>query len=202
MTLDTRVKITAHIPQARPDTCRFTVDRPVHETGSAYFWKGGPSAASPLAGKLLALDGALGVRIAGHDVVIRRDSAEEWKPFAAKVGEILREQLGSGEPAVAADFRPDPKEEARLKNQVQMLFETRVNPSVASHGGHVDLMDVKDHRIYLRMGGGCHGCGMASVTLRQGIEGLVREELPEIDEIVDATDHASGASPYYPSQGE
>jgi Fe/S biogenesis protein NfuA len=84
-----------------------------------------------------------------------------------------------------------------LKERVQHLLVTMINPAVAAHGGFVTLVDVDETRVYLEMGGGCQGCGAADVTLRSGIERLIREEVPEITEIVDVTDHGSGTDPYY-----
>lgn len=84
-----------------------------------------------------------------------------------------------------------------LKSRVQELIDTMINPAVAGHGGFVELVDVQDNRVYLQMGGGCQGCGAADITLKAGIERLIREELPEVAEVVDATDHASGSNPYY-----
>lgn len=191
------IRITAHITPSRPNACRFTVDRPVYEERSAYFWSKETAKASPLALKLFELEGVIGARLAGHDVVLTRDSANDWKPFSGKVAEVIRAQLRSGEPAVSESFKPDLKSQIEIKNKVQLLFDTQINPAVAGHGGNIELVDVKDNRIYIKMGGGCHGCGMANVTLREGIETTVREQLPEIDEILDVTDHASGATPYY-----
>jgi Fe/S biogenesis protein NfuA len=84
-----------------------------------------------------------------------------------------------------------------LKTRVQELIDTMINPAVAGHGGYVELIDVQDKRVYLQMGGGCQGCGAADITLKAGIERLLKEELPEIVEILDTTDHASGSNPYY-----
>ncbi len=84
-----------------------------------------------------------------------------------------------------------------LKAKVQELIDTMINPAVAGHGGFVELVDVQDSRVYLTMGGGCQGCGAADITLKAGIERLLKEEIPEIDEVLDATDHASGTNPYY-----
>ena len=84
-----------------------------------------------------------------------------------------------------------------LAARVQKFLDEQVNPSVASHGGFVTLFDVQDTRVFLQMGGGCQGCGQADVTLRQGIETMLRQEIPEITEILDSTDHAAGANPYY-----
>ena len=84
-----------------------------------------------------------------------------------------------------------------LKSRVQELIDTMINPAIAGHGGYVDLIDVQDNRVYLQMGGGCQGCGAADVTLKSGIERLIKDELPEVVEVLDTTDHASGANPYY-----
>jgi Fe/S biogenesis protein NfuA len=84
-----------------------------------------------------------------------------------------------------------------LKSRVQELIDTMINPAVAGHGGFVELIDVQDNKVYLAMGGGCQGCGAADITLRSGIERLIKEEIPEVEEILDTTDHAAGANPYY-----
>ena len=84
-----------------------------------------------------------------------------------------------------------------LKTKVQELIDSHINPAVAGHGGFVDLIDVKDNKVYLQMGGGCQGCGAADVTLKSGIERLIKEELPEVEEVLDTTDHASGTNPFY-----
>jgi len=77
------------------------------------------------------------------------------------------------------------------------VLEQQVNPSIASHGGRADLVAVSDLSVYLRLSGGCQGCGMAKATLSQGIEVILREAIPEIAEVVDVTDHADGTNPYY-----
>ncbi len=85
---------------------------------------------------------------------------------------------------------------------VQEVIDTRINPGVASHGGFITLLDVKEDVAYIALGGGCQGCGMADVTLKQGIEVMIREAVPEIRQVVDTTDHAGGTNPYYqPSKG-
>ena len=88
-------------------------------------------------------------------------------------------------------------EQDELRGKVQDLIDNMINPAVAGHGGWVELIDVQDKRIYLQMGGGCQGCGAADITLKAGIERLIKEEIPEIEEVLDTTDHASGANPYY-----
>jgi IscR-regulated protein YhgI len=88
-------------------------------------------------------------------------------------------------------------EDVEIKERVQHLLDTSINPGVAGHGGFVRLMDVQDNVVYVQMGGGCQGCGMADVTLKAGIETLIKEEIPEVTEVLDTTDHAAGRNPYY-----
>jgi Fe/S biogenesis protein NfuA len=83
--------------------------------------------------------------------------------------------------------------------RIHQVLRDRINPGIASHGGWVNLIDYDAGRVYLQLGGGCQGCGMADVTLRQGIERILRDEVPEIVEVLDTTDHASGTNPYYSS---
>ncbi|HMB57742.1 MAG TPA: NfuA family Fe-S biogenesis protein [Arenimonas sp.] len=90
-----------------------------------------------------------------------------------------------------------PKGDASLIERVQWLLETEVNPQLESHKGKVSLEEItSDGVVRLRFGGGCHGCGMADVTLKQGIEKTLMARIPEITAVRDATDHSTGAAPY------
>ena len=84
-----------------------------------------------------------------------------------------------------------------LAQRVVSVLDEQVNPSIAAHGGRADLVAVEDASVYLRLSGGCQGCGMAKATLSQGIEVILREAIPELANIVDVTDHADGTNPYY-----
>ena len=80
---------------------------------------------------------------------------------------------------------------------VREVLDSRINPSVAGHGGHIALVDVQDDTAYIRLEGGCQGCGMADVTLKQGIETEIMQAVPQIRAVLDVTDHAGGTNPYY-----
>ena len=84
-----------------------------------------------------------------------------------------------------------------IARRVTAVLDRDVNPSIASHGGHAELAGIEGATAYLRLGGGCQGCGMATVTLSQGIEVAITEAVSEIDRVVDVTDHASGTNPYF-----
>jgi Fe/S biogenesis protein NfuA len=84
-----------------------------------------------------------------------------------------------------------------LAKAVQEVLDSQINPGVGSHGGMVTLVEVRDGAAYLRFGGGCQGCAAVDVTLKQGVETAIRAAVPQVTAIVDATDHAAGANPYY-----
>ncbi len=84
-----------------------------------------------------------------------------------------------------------------VAEQIQRLIDTELNPAVAAHGGKIQFLGVRDNKAYLTFGGGCHGCGMVDVTLKQGVEQRIRELIPEIEEVIDSTDHSTGENPFY-----
>jgi Fe/S biogenesis protein NfuA len=92
---------------------------------------------------------------------------------------------------------PPPDLSGDVAQRVLQVLEQQINPSIAAHGGRADLVAVRDAAAYLRLSGGCAGCGMAAVTLSQGISVAIRESVPEITEVIDVTDHAAGTNPYY-----
>jgi Fe/S biogenesis protein NfuA len=104
------------------------------------------------------------------------------------------------ETAQGAGFQidnPNPVWRDEVAMLVQNVIDTQINPGVAAHGGFVELLEVKDGVAYVRLGGGCQGCGLADVTLKQGIEALILESVPQVKQVVDSTDHAAGTNPYY-----
>jgi len=86
-----------------------------------------------------------------------------------------------------------------VADRIRHVLETQINPSIAAHGGFAELVNVEDDTAFLRMGGGCQGCGLAQVTLSQGIAVAIQDAVPEINHVVDVTDHESGTDPYYES---
>jgi Fe/S biogenesis protein NfuA len=96
-------------------------------------------------------------------------------------------------------FGDGPREDltGSVPDRVQTLLDREINPAIAAHGGSVTLVDYRDDRIYLAFGGGCQGCGLVDVTLKEGIETRIREAVPEVVEVVDTTDHSTGVNPFY-----
>ena len=132
----------------------------------------------------------------GFHVFVERENADKLNGVA-----IHYEYKGPEASGLEFD-NPNSVWDNPLEERVQILFDEYVNPGIASHGGVVTLLAVEGDKAYIEMGGGCAGCGMANVTLKQGIEVAVKEHIPEIVEVVDTTDHAAGTNPYYEPQKE
>jgi Fe/S biogenesis protein NfuA len=112
-------------------------------------------------------------------------------------GGLVLDNPNSPSPAVGAAGRPPADLSGDVAQRVFQVLEQQINPSIAAHGGNAQLVAVEGDTAYLRLSGGCQGCGMASVTLSQGIEVAIRQSVPEITRVVDVTDHASGSNPYF-----
>ena len=134
--------------------------------------------------------------VSGLHVFLEADNAQKLNGLA-----VHYEHKGPDASGLEFD-NPNPVWDNPIEERVQILFDEYVNPGIAAHGGYVTLLEVQGDRAYIEMGGGCAGCGMASVTLKQGIEVAVKEHVPEIVEVVDTTDHAAGTNPYYEPQKE
>jgi len=183
--------------------CKFVVSQPLHAAGVRRFASADEAKGSPLAEAIFAIPagGVTEVIVSGNIVTVVKDNPAPWQAVGKAVGAAIRAAAASGAPPVAAKVArppgPGAVDDDALYEQVAKVFDEQVNPMVARHGGRVELIDVQDAVVMLRMGGGCQGCGMADVTLRQGIEGMLAQLVPDVRGIVDITDHTTGANPYF-----
>ena len=116
----------------------------------------------------------------------------------ASVDFVKRESESGFEVTLAAKEQAGaPAVEGPLAERIRIVLDTEINPAIASHGGSITLVGVEDTEIYLEMGGGCQGCAMSRMTLRQGVERMVRQAVPEVTVIHDVTDHSSGENPFF-----
>ena len=132
-------------------------------------------------------------------VAIPAESVDKLRGATLELnGGMVMQNPNRPQPAAAAILdRPVADLSGEVPQRVMQVLEEQINPAIASHGGHAELVAVEGNIAYLRLSGGCQGCGMASVTLSQGIEVAILDSVPEITEVVDVTDHATGANPYY-----
>lgn len=178
-------------------TCKFTVDRPVYPDSSFYFASKERAMGSLLAEKLFEIPTVTSLLISHDRVVVNKAGIEEWPASARQVGAAIRAHLATGLPAVSDGLRATIPPAEVIRERVQEVLDTRINPAVAAHGGHVGLIDVQGNTVFLQLGGGCQGCGQADVTLKQGIEVEIHAAVPEVGDILDTTDHDAGRNPYY-----
>jgi Fe-S cluster biogenesis protein NfuA len=188
------IRITGE-PSEAGDRCKFVVDRPVLAGESAFFGNPQDGGFSPLASDLLSLPGVESVLVADNTVTVGAAHPVDWP--ALGIGNVIRKHLRSGGPIVEAAFFEQIPSEGDLKWVIGDLLDRQINPAVAAHGGFVELIDVRKNNVYIRLGGGCQGCGAADITLKQGIEKAIRDLVPRVGEILDTTDHAAGRNPYY-----
>lgn len=136
----------------------------------------------------------LPVVVPGRDADALRGATIDWSDDLMHGG-LTVDNPNTPSPAMGA--RPPADLSGDVPQRVLQVLERQVNPAIAMHGGSAELVAVEDTTAYVRLGGGCVGCGMATVTLSQGIEVAITDAVPEIERVVDVTDHASGTNPYY-----
>ena len=188
----TNIQIKAEVDRSDIHICHFTVDRPVIE-GQARFASADEAKDNGLADRLFKIPGIEKVEVNNNIVSVTQSGDEDWRQIGKRIGTSIRTFLNPPPEIQEGDRLPSDEVRAR----VQQVLDEMINPGVASHGGYVELLDVQDDNVFIRMGGGCQGCGAADVTLKMGVERLIRENVPQVREILDATDHASGTNPYY-----
>jgi len=194
------VRITAHPSPTDPATCKFTVEVPVFEEHLIRIKSREQAELSPLARRIFDIPQVKTVTFAGNIVTVTKQGPEPWPVIARQVGPAIRAFLASGETAILPGFQSESSaadKDDSLAFRVQQVIETMINPGVAGHGGYVTLLGVKSEIAYIKMGGGCQGCGAADLTLKQGIVTTIKAHVPEIQEVLDSTDHAAGENPFY-----
>ena len=183
---------------------RFVVDldAPLAPPGRHRYASLDEAAGVPVAEAVLGVPGIVEIFIEGNAVTALRAEHVPWEQLEEPVRYAISAALrGIGEapsasPASSASPAPALSDDD-MYDAAQRLLERDINPAVAQHGGAVELLDVQDGVVALRMMGGCQGCGMANVTLRQGIEQSLRRALPGFRGLRDITDHAAGENPYF-----
>jgi len=191
------IQIAREIERRNPSICRFTSTRTLY-IGTKTFTNVEEAKGIPLAENLMHLAGVARIQLIGHLLVVTRTDDRDWPDLAREIEVILTAYLISDQVLT----REEVQEQMMLlgkntKEKLQYLLDTQINPGVAEHGGAVQIVDVRDRNLYLRLHGGCQGCGAADFTLRQNIETIVRRAVPEIDQIIDLTNHDAGTNPYY-----
>jgi Fe/S biogenesis protein NfuA len=150
------------------------------------------SEADEASGDVVEAIGELPVIIPGDSIDSLRGATLDLPSTGGQAGLVLRNPN-----------RPDPLAGAHIElsgsmeDKVRQLLDGQINPSLAMHGGFAALERVEEDVVYVTMGGGCQGCAVSAMTLREGIARSIKEAIPEVRDVVDTTDHAQGENPYY-----
>ena len=187
-----QIMIRGDVDKDDANVCSFTVDRPVHD-GAAVFTDKDAASSHALAEKLFNIPGITRVELSDNVVTLTKAASDAWNQIGKRIGGSIRTFLQPPPEIPEGDTLPAQEVRAR----VQKLLDEMINPNLAGHGGFVELLDVEESNVYLRMGGGCQGCGAADMTMKMGVERMIREEVPQVREVYDTTDHAAGQNPYY-----
>jgi Fe-S cluster biogenesis protein NfuA/rhodanese-related sulfurtransferase len=148
----------------------------------------------PFSGDLLFYDGGNGEAKQAAAVLFDNGFSDYF--YVEEGLDALDKALANSEYDIKLTCSADDPKEVKME-AMQNLLDFEINPMVAAHGGHFSLLDVDGNKVYVELGGGCQGCGMVDVTLRQGVEKRMREVFPDMEALIDSTDHAGGENPYY-----
>ncbi len=137
-------------------------------------------------------------RFGNLPVITRSDSVDRLQGASITVrdGGLAIDNPNSPSPPMATGAGVT---DGPVADRIRQVLDGQVNPAIAAHGGYAELISVENDTAYLKMGGGCQGCGLAKVTLGQGIEVAIKDAVPEILHVIDVTDHEAGTDPYYES---
>jgi Fe-S cluster biogenesis protein NfuA len=197
--MESNVNVQMAPPAADAETVKITLDRRVSPGGSVFFSQASDAQGWPLMERLFKVGAVHSVLAKENVLIVAKTSVGSWDAVMPELESAIQDHYGAHPDTDERLARPESGagDEGSIRQRVQEILDTEVNPSIASHGGFIRLVDVQGTRVVLQMGGGCQGCGMAHVTLREGVEHMLRSRIPEITEIVDHTDHAAGADPFY-----
>jgi Fe-S cluster biogenesis protein NfuA len=184
-----------------PAVCRFIVSRPVFEDDWTFQFRSPADApGSALIEALFAVEGVSDVKIHQDTFTITKNSADPWPKLAGRLIPVLKEQLMAAGPILEPEKREAMKTaplDADVPGIIENLLEQSINPALSSHGGWVKLRRIDGQDVYVEMGGGCQGCASSRATMKFGIERAIKEAVPQVRNVIDATDHEAGTNPYY-----
>lgn len=194
LTAAAREKIRAALESASPPRDHLRIE--AHPGRSGFEYRLAAVAGEEVREDDLVLDeGEFRIVLAGDSVGWLRGARLDYRETLLESGFKFVNPNPPPTPTIPSGARTDLT--GTIAEKIRLLLDTEINPAVAAHGGRVELAGVEKGVVYLSFGGGCHGCGLVDLTLKQGIETRLKEVLPEIERVIDTTDHAAGANPFY-----
>jgi Fe-S cluster biogenesis protein NfuA len=165
-----------------PDSIKWVLGCPVVDGGvSAHFESAPAASVSPLAARLLAIDGVRGVFLASNFVTVTKRAELEWTDLAQPIVDAIKEWASEGVPALGPGFRPQASvAETDVVERIRRILDDEVRPAVAMDGGDIVFSGFRDGIVELYLHGACSGCPSSTATLKLGIEARLREAIPEV----------------------
>ena len=172
-----------------PATLKFLPGLQVLESGTADFPSADTAGTSPLAGRIFGVSGVAGVFLGTDFVTVTKSADVEWDHVKPAILGAIMEHFQSGQPGMAVDadhasgHAAHDGEDSEIVGQIKELLDTRVRPAVAQDGGDITFHGFERGVVYLHMQGACAGCPSSTITLKMGIENLLRHYIPEVTEV-------------------
>lgn len=156
---------------------------------------------SPLAKKLFGFPWTQALKVGPNFVELTKQDWVDWDVLLEPLQGLLEEHISTSPKEISVEQKiPDSLPDTLEIKQILQFIQDTINPSLAMHGGWVELKNFKDNTAYIFMGGGCQGCGMSAMTLKEGIQGHLKANFPFVQNVEDVTDHSSGTNPYFSAQ--
>lgn len=196
-------------PTSNPDVCEFKTTETFLEAATYYCKSTDEALGSALCEFIFDIEGVQEVYVKQNSVTVKKNSEKTWKEFGPLVGSAIRKATESDRPyfsqgllnKIYGDKKPNVENSevlgTELGKKVQSVLQEFINPALAGHGGYAQLVDIQNRIAILKFGGGCQGCSQITVTVKQGVENLLKEHVPEIEGVRDETDHNAGENPYF-----
>lgn len=183
---------------------RFDLDSPV-STKSKVYLNSTEAKTSPLGSKIFGFPWVEEIKITPQSILIKRQDWVDFDIIAEPLKELIEEHFKANTKPFEENPEPPSQKESPQnvvqdfsgkEKQVAAFLEETINPQIASHGGRISLVKLEDSSLFVKMEGGCQGCGMAQATLKEGVETSLKEHFDFISHVVDTTDHSQGLNPY------
>ena len=209
-----RLEILA-TPSDTGDICYFTLSEILLDEGQLFCSSSKEARGSILFENLFEIEGVLEAVVEENRLIVKKTNKDSWVIVGKKIGEAIRDIVKKRVPIFSEEFLKknlknsksssnsskvlinEEAVESELGMKIQKVIDLKISPSLSAHGGSVQLVDIQNFVLYLNFMGGCQGCSQVSSTVKDGIEQVLKLEVPEIIEIRDITDHALGDKPYF-----
>jgi len=184
-----------------PNSCRFIVSKEIFSDDWTFQFRSPEDApGSALIAAIFAVEGVGDVKIHKDTFTITKNCQEPWPKLAGKLIPVLKAQITAGESVLDVGKRESLKTaplDENVRELIEQILAENINPALSSHGGFVKLIRIDGQDVFVEMGGGCQGCASSRATMKFGIERAIKEAVPSVRNVIDATDHDAGTNPYY-----